>query len=264
MKKSILLSTLLILSLSARDNPFASVNTNTLPKVQPKKIEPIKEKPKKIEQSIISPLEETKQVTKQKWTEPIKVQEQQVKTPIVSPYIEQSNLAPEVVEENLEPQIVTQSEPIPEHTVPAIVYPYDPNEIVFIEDEKKEKPIKQIKTVTSTRVIPVKETFKTETTNSTIYDNNFVKIKVENDEVKIVTKDTLLKKFILPSPLRYALDIKKELIKFPSKTIQVNEDVAKTIRIGAHIDFYRISIELNRYKNAHLIETNYGYLLTFK
>lgn len=96
----------------------------------------------------------------------------------------------------------------------------------------------------------------------TIYQNYFLKIQTNYKDFKIFTKDKLLKKvrYLRPSRMTYDFD---RLQYFHTKNITFNKPFAKKIKLGSHHDFYRITVELNRYKRYKLIKKPYGYLLTF-
>ena len=96
---------------------------------------------------------------------------------------------------------------------------------------------------------------------STIYQNYFLKIESNHKNFKIYTQDMLLKKIRYTNPTRIALDFDR-LQYFHTKHITFNRAFARKIKIGSHHHFYRITVELNKYKRYKLLKKSYGYLLT--
>ncbi len=96
----------------------------------------------------------------------------------------------------------------------------------------------------------------------TIYQNYFLKVQTNYKNFKIFTKDKLLKKVRYTNPSRMTFDFER-LQYFHTKNITLNKPFSKKIKLGSHHSFYRITIELNRYKHYKLIKKPYGYLLTF-
>ena len=83
-----------------------------------------------------------------------------------------------------------------------------------------------------------------------IYNLGFITFYKKGKELKITTKDLMVRDFLLTSPHRIVLDFKKDLdIKTKIKTF--NSRYFKKISFGAHKDYYRVVIELDchyRYK----------------
>ena len=67
-----------------------------------------------------------------------------------------------------------------------------------------------------------------------------------NKQLKIVTKDKLIRNFLLVKPHRIVLDFKRDTnLKFYEKKIYKN--IFKTVRVGNHSGYYRVVIELDGY-----------------
>ena len=83
-----------------------------------------------------------------------------------------------------------------------------------------------------------------------MYNLGFITFYKKGKELKITTKDLMLRDFLLTSPHRLVLDFQKDLdIKSKMKTFKSR--YFKKISFGAHKDYYRIVIELDghyRYK----------------
>ncbi len=96
----------------------------------------------------------------------------------------------------------------------------------------------------------------------TIYQNYFLKVQTNYKNFKIITEDSLRKKVRYTHPARIAFDFDR-LQYFHTKNITFNSAFAKKIKFGSHHDFYRITVQLNRYKHYKLTKRPYGYLLSF-
>ncbi len=96
----------------------------------------------------------------------------------------------------------------------------------------------------------------------TIYQNYFLKVQTNYKNFKIFTNDKLLKKVRYTNPTRITFDFDR-LQYFHTKNITLNRPFSKKIKLGSHHNFYRVTVELNRYKHYNLIKKTYGYLLSF-
>ena len=96
----------------------------------------------------------------------------------------------------------------------------------------------------------------------TIYQNYFLKVQTNYKNFKIFTKDRLLKKVRYTHPERMTFDFDR-LQYFHTKNITFNKAFATKIKFGSHHDFYRITLQLGKYKQYKLTKKPYGYLLTF-
>lgn len=148
------------------------------------------------------------------------------------------------------PTVVVTPKEVPiTPTVPVVVsIPQGQANAFMIE----KKPIK----------IKKKKPIKKKIKYKTIYQNYFLKIQTNYKSFKIFTKDTLLKKVRYTNPARMTFDFDR-LQYFHTKNITFDKAFAQKIKLGSHHDFYRITVELNRYKRYKLIKKAYGYLLTF-
>ncbi len=108
---------------------------------------------------------------------------------------------------------------------------------------------------------PIKRAVKKRQGYKTLYKNYFLKIQTNYKSFKIITKDKTCKVKRFTNPNRIALDFDK-LQYFHTKNITLNRAFAKKIKLGTHHDFYRITVELNKYKHYKLAPKPYGYLFT--
>ena len=162
------------------------------------------------------------------------------------------------------PQIKTISKPILQNpltikktmlplatTIPVVKIIQTPA-VAPIMIEEEIKPIKRKRTPAAKK----KQGYKT------LYQNYFLKVQSNYKNFKIITKDKICKKTKFSTPNRLALDFDR-LQYFQTKNITLNRAFAKKIKLGSHHDFYRMTVELNKYKRYKITPKPYGYLLSF-
>lgn len=114
---------------------------------------------------------------------------------------------------------------------------------VFITQHYQDE---KVESVQKTEEVKSKKIFKE------IASLSFIKFKIYKNEIILVTKDKMLRKFLLVKPQRIVCDFKRETsIRSYIKKIQ-NENVTQ-IKVGTHKGYYRVVIELDgnyRYKVA--------------
>lgn len=86
------------------------------------------------------------------------------------------------------------------------------------------------------------------------------KFLAQNKSLKIVTKDAMLRHFLLPAPHRVVLDFKREA-SFRSYTQNNKNSVFKVIRVGNHSGYYRVVIELDGTYKYKIQKKSDAYLL---
>jgi len=72
----------------------------------------------------------------------------------------------------------------------------------------------------------------------------FIKFTPDGKKMRIVTKDKLLRNFMLTSPHRVVLDFSRDT-SFKPKKYALNQMPFKKIRMGNHDKYYRVVIELD-------------------
>ncbi|MCD6173888.1 MAG: AMIN domain-containing protein [Sulfurimonas sp.] len=95
---------------------------------------------------------------------------------------------------------------------------------------------------------------------------SIIKIKgagfyISKNNLKIVTKDKLLRDFLLVQPHRIVMDFKKEA-NFRSYIKKISDSIFTKIRIGNHSGYYRVVIELDGFYRYRLKIIPTGYLIT--
>ncbi len=89
----------------------------------------------------------------------------------------------------------------------------------------------------------------------------FIKFKIYKNEIKIDTKDKILRAFLLVNPHRIVCDFKRETnIRSYVKKVK-GEDVT-LIKVGTHKGYYRVVIELDGSYKYRKTSTKTGYLFT--
>jgi len=90
----------------------------------------------------------------------------------------------------------------------------------------------------------------------------FIKFYVSGKKLKIVTKDKILRNFLLVKPHRIVCDFKRETdIRSFVKDLGEKSLFTK-IKVGTHSGYYRVVIELDGYYKYELKTTPEGYLFT--
>jgi hypothetical protein len=92
-----------------------------------------------------------------------------------------------------------------------------------------------------------------------IYKNYFLKIVSNGKEIKIYNCDRLISKKYYNSPKRLVLDFKRTQY-FKTKIKEINSAYIKSIKIGSHHCFYRITLLLN-HKKLSVKKSSFGYLI---
>ncbi len=84
---------------------------------------------------------------------------------------------------------------------------------------------------------------------------------ISKNNLKIITKDKLLRDFLLVQPHRIVMDFKKEA-NFRSYIKKIPDSIFTKIRIGNHSGYYRVVIELDGFYRYRLKTIPTGYLIT--
>ncbi len=97
---------------------------------------------------------------------------------------------------------------------------------------------------------------------STIYSGKFIKISLHKNSIKIYTKDILLKDIKLKNPNRISLDFERFDVIGPIFK-NINSLRVKSLKIGHHDYFYRVTFILKKGYRYKITKKNYGYLISF-
>ena len=93
---------------------------------------------------------------------------------------------------------------------------------------------------------------------------SFISLYESKRKLKIITKDKMLRNFLLTKPHRIVCDFKRniEIRSYDVDTTQKNSVVTK-VRLGNHNGYYRVVIELDGYYSYKVENISSGYLLKF-
>ena len=87
----------------------------------------------------------------------------------------------------------------------------------------------------------------------------FLSIATTKREIKITTKDRLIRDFLLTSPHRIVCDFKRDIdMRSLEKKMKKNSSI-KSLRIGNHKGYYRVVIELDGHYNYQVSEGKNSY-----
>jgi len=88
----------------------------------------------------------------------------------------------------------------------------------------------------------------------------FIKLLVGSKELKIITKDKMIREFLLVKPHRIVCDFKRDIeIRSYTKVLPKNS-IVKKFRVGNHKGYYRVVLELDGYYSYRLKTTKDGYI----
>jgi len=93
-----------------------------------------------------------------------------------------------------------------------------------------------------------------------IIQKKFIKFYSSSKKLKIVTKDKILRNFLLVNPHRIVIDFKRDT-SFNSLSKRDKNSRFKKVRLGNHSGYYRAVIELDGYYKYKTIKKPYGYLI---
>ena len=94
-----------------------------------------------------------------------------------------------------------------------------------------------------------------------LYTSKNIKFYTKDKELKIVTKDNMIRSFLLTDPHRIVLDFKKD-VNLKSESKSFKNKVFKKIDIGTHNGYYRSVIVLDGQYKFRKEKKPYGYSVT--
>ncbi len=91
----------------------------------------------------------------------------------------------------------------------------------------------------------------------------FISLYEAKKSLKILTKDKMIRNFLLTKPHRIVCDFKRDIdIRSYEKTIKTKSVITK-VKLGNHKGYYRVVIELDGYYRYKVQELNNGYKFNF-
>jgi hypothetical protein len=93
---------------------------------------------------------------------------------------------------------------------------------------------------------------------------SFISLYESKHKLKIITKDKMMRNFLLTKPHRIVCDFKRDIDirSYEVDTTQKNSVVTR-VRVGNHSGYYRVVIELDGYYSYKTVNINNGYLFKF-
>ncbi len=96
-----------------------------------------------------------------------------------------------------------------------------------------------------------------------IASSKYASFYTSSKSLKIVTKDKIIRNFLLVSPHRIVIDFKRDT-SLKSLVKSVKNSVFTKIRVGNHNGYYRAVIELDGYYRYSMKKVNNGYIFTLR
>jgi len=90
----------------------------------------------------------------------------------------------------------------------------------------------------------------------------FISLYESKNRLKIVTKDKMLRNFLLTKPHRIVCDFKRD-ISIRSYEKSIKNSIVKRVKLGNHKAYYRVVIELDGYYRYKLKKDVKGYMFNF-
>lgn len=122
---------------------------------------------------------------------------------------------------------------------------------VIIEYQNLDGSIDTLASTLDKRVdwhMPLHLTHRKAPTKGSSYQENvklsFIKFSTKGNKMKVMTKDRLLRHFMLPKPYRIVLDFKGSTHFLAKKYTQFSKPFKK-VRLGNHDGYYRVVVELD-------------------
>ena len=91
----------------------------------------------------------------------------------------------------------------------------------------------------------------------------YAKFFIDKNKLKIITKDKMLRNFLLVSPHRIVLDFARDT-SLKTYVKMLNNEGFKKIRVGNHNKYYRVVIELDGIYNYDYKKISGGYLFKLR
>jgi len=90
----------------------------------------------------------------------------------------------------------------------------------------------------------------------------FISLYESKNRLKIVTKDKMIRNFLLTKPHRIVCDFKRD-INIRSYEKNIKNSIVTRVKLGNHKGYYRIVIELDGYYRYKVQKDTKGYLFNF-
>lgn len=177
--------------------------------------------------------------------------------------VEPKVIAPAIEEKPIEIKEVNATKKIEQKVEPIKLIPVKTHTVTMVREGKKTLvPIEQTeekKTLVVTKP-KKKKIHKKILKSKLIYNGRFAKVRVKGSSIKILTQDCILKHFKLKSPNRLVLDFERfDVIRpFHKKVYGLK---VKSLKIGHHDYFYRMTFKLGKNYRYKIRKQSYGYMI---
>jgi hypothetical protein len=130
--------------------------------------------------------------------------------------------------------------------------------ILFTHKKKSVKKFHKKQKISKSKKIHIKPKFHL------LYHDANLKIYNKGKSLKIITNDTLIDHFKLKSPNRLVLDFGDDFVIYDTITKKLHTPYLKTLKIGTHDTFYRLTFTLKKGYRYRLKKLSDGYLITLR
>lgn len=134
-----------------------------------------------------------------------------------------------------------------------------PNNTIHVEATAA--PVKKKKKVEP--VVNQKKSPQTDTKFENIASIPFLKLYSSGKNLKLVTDDEMIRNFLIVNPHKIVIDFKKET-DIKSYVFETSKNIFKEVSIGNHEGYYRVAIELDGLYRYDFKKISEGYLVELK
>lgn len=115
----------------------------------------------------------------------------------------------------------------------------------------------------SVQEMPLPQNILSKSKDKTINLTDNISFEIVKNEIKILTKDTKIRDFLVSEPYKVVIDFKKNS-SYPTKTVLLESLPFVSATLGNHDDFYRIVILLDGHYRYDLQTIDGGYSVKLK
>ena len=92
---------------------------------------------------------------------------------------------------------------------------------------------------------------------------SFISLYESKNRLKLVTKDKMIRNFLLTQPHRIVCDFKRDIdIRSYEKSMQTDKSIVKKVKLGNHKGYYRVVIELDGHYKYNETARKGAYVIT--
>jgi len=134
---------------------------------------------------------------------------------------------------------------------------------IFVSQNIENTPVEA---QTQTQIIPQSKESKPEVKKEylKVASLKFISLYSYDKEIKIVTKDKMIRSFMLVQPHRIVCDFQRDIDIRSYQTDSIKKSIVTKVRIGNHKGYYRVVIELDGYYKHNVSNQDFGYTFNLK